>query len=124
MVDLINGNKTEMSIDTKSDIWALGCLFFKTCFSVDAFESALGISNQRFFFPTTPYRSEAIKDLISSIFVQANKRPNIHKIISDICRIGNIHVPTIQTKPNDTHHSTTPKTPKKTNSVAYPAKSC
>eukprot|EP01107_Rhizomastix_libera_P012753 TRINITY_DN3291_c0_g1_i1.p1 TRINITY_DN3291_c0_g1~~TRINITY_DN3291_c0_g1_i1.p1 ORF type:complete len:639 (+),score=193.45 TRINITY_DN3291_c0_g1_i1:19-1935(+) len=87
MVDL----HRDWPIDTKSDIWALGCLLFKIAYGTDAFEGPLGIVNGKFFFPRTIRFSPEFQQLISNMFVvEPSKRMDISEVIAQVCKLANI----------------------------------
>ncbi|KAJ3430851.1 numb-associated kinase isoform a [Anaeramoeba flamelloides] len=83
MIDLFLRQK----IDTKSDIWALGCILFKLLFFEDAFNegSTLQILNKAYRIPTKHnYRKEVI-DLIPFMLISdPAERPDIHEVIKKL----------------------------------------
>ncbi|KAJ6228075.1 numb-associated kinase [Anaeramoeba flamelloides] len=83
MIDLFLRQK----IDTKSDIWALGCILYKLLFFEDAFNegSTLQILNKAYKIPTRHnYRKEVI-DLIPFMLVSdPAERPDIHEVIKKL----------------------------------------
>ncbi len=54
-------------LTVKSDIWALGCIYYTLCFLKHPFQDAgnLGILNENIQIPTSSYVSEASRTLIS-----------------------------------------------------------
>ncbi|KAI6176223.1 Kinase domain protein [Aphelenchoides bicaudatus] len=77
MIDLFSN----IPIDTKSDIWALGVLLFKLCYFTLPFgESAMAIQNGNFTFPETPEIPEEIKAIINLCLTASSKhRLNIYQ---------------------------------------------
>ncbi|KAH7730624.1 NAK/BIKE protein kinase [Aphelenchoides avenae] len=75
MIDLFS----DVPIDTKSDIWALGVMLYKLCYFALPFgESALAIQNGTFSFPEAPEIPEEIKAIINLLLTtSARHRPNI-----------------------------------------------
>ncbi|EPX71747.1 NAK protein kinase Ppk38 [Schizosaccharomyces octosporus yFS286] len=92
MLDLRRG----FGIDEKSDIWALGILFYKLCYYTTPFEQQgpLAILNVNYMFPPLPSYSSRLKRLISAL-LQPNpwQRPNIYQTLAEICNMQNIPVP-------------------------------
>ncbi|WBW74678.1 Ark1/Prk1 family protein kinase Ppk38 [Schizosaccharomyces osmophilus] len=83
-------------IDEKSDIWALGILFYKLCYYTTPFEQQgpLAILNVNYVFPPLPSYSSRLKRLISAL-LQPNpwQRPNIYQTLTEICHMQNVPVP-------------------------------
>ena len=71
MIDLYS-NKP---INTKSDIWALGCLLYKLCYYSTPFgESLLAIQEGRFTLPDNKanFYSKHLNSIISNIYFENN----------------------------------------------------
>lgn len=71
-------------INTKYDIWSLGCLLYKLCTYKDAFNAneALGILNARINYPADPVVDINMKALIKFILnPNPDYRPNIDEIL-------------------------------------------
>ncbi|XP_047144558.1 BMP-2-inducible protein kinase isoform X1 [Hydra vulgaris] len=123
MIDLYSGHV----IDTKSDIWALGCLLFKFCFFVPPFgESTLAIQSGNFSFPENSKYSKELHNLISSILIpDPVKRPNIHQVIKMAFKLaGCLNPPNLsKTVIKDTSVSTSLTEKKRKSSVPSQPKS-
>ncbi|XP_057308841.1 AP2-associated protein kinase 1-like [Hydractinia symbiolongicarpus] len=80
MIDLYAGH----IIDTKSDIWAMGCLLYKLCFFTTPFgESTLAIQSGQFTFPETSKYSRDLHALICYILnPDPSQRPDIYQVAS------------------------------------------
>lgn len=80
MLDLYNNYK----IDSKVDIWALGCALYVLCFSKHPFDDAakLRIINGKYQIPSTDKEFGDFHDLIRCLLqINPNDRPNIHEVI-------------------------------------------
>ncbi|EGD73923.1 NAK protein kinase [Salpingoeca rosetta] len=64
MIDLYQ----KRTIDTRADVWALGCLLYKLMFFADAFEdSTLSVLNGRYKIPDDHSFSQELMDLLASL---------------------------------------------------------
>lgn len=76
------------SIGKKSDIWALGCLFFKLCYSKLPFDSIDQITNSDLHFPESPKYTEQLKNLIVLMLQKSpENRTSIIEVIEMIRKI-------------------------------------
>ena len=69
-------------VDTKADVWMLGCVIFSLCFGYHPFQDAqkIGILNAQYFMPNDEYDriSQKLRDLCCVILVpNPADRPNI-----------------------------------------------
>lgn len=72
-------------IDTKADVWALGCLLYYLAFGKLAFvgEAKLQVLNGDVSLPPRPQRPQPMKDLIRLMLtVQPADRPNIDSVLT------------------------------------------
>ncbi|EEB08880.1 NAK protein kinase Ppk38 [Schizosaccharomyces japonicus yFS275] len=92
MIDTSHG----IGIDEKSDIWALGVLFYKLCYFITPFEQQgpVAILNVSYSFPQTPPYSTRLKRLISTLLKpHPSQRPNIYQTLHEICSLRNVPTP-------------------------------
>ncbi|KAJ3427672.1 numb-associated kinase isoform a [Anaeramoeba flamelloides] len=83
MIDLYRKQK----IDTKVDIWALGCLLYKILYFKDCFdeETELQILNEAYSFPKNPkYSKRIIKFIKWMLTPDPKKRPNIDQVMEHV----------------------------------------
>ncbi|ESZ95123.1 hypothetical protein SBOR_4490 [Sclerotinia borealis F-4128] len=86
----------KLSIDEKSDIWALGVLLYKLCYYTTPFEAQgqLAILNASYKFPSYPTFSDPLKNLIASMLKEKpTSRPNIYQVLRESCLMQGIEVP-------------------------------
>lgn len=78
MIDLYSN----LSITTKSDIWALGCLLYKLCFFTLPFgESSLAIQNGNFTIPDNSRYTKKLHQLIKYMLeLDPSIRPDIYQV--------------------------------------------
>ncbi|TQS37676.1 hypothetical protein Golomagni_01840 [Golovinomyces magnicellulatus] len=84
-----------LSIDEKSDIWALGVLLYKLCFYTTPFEAQgqLAILNASFTFPDYPIFSDKLKALIASMLREnPHSRPNIYQVLREACSMQGLDI--------------------------------
>lgn len=80
MLDLYNN----YAIDSKVDIWALGCVLFVLCFNRHPFEDAakLRIINGKFQIPATDKEFTEFHDLIRQLLqIDPSGRPDINEVM-------------------------------------------
>ncbi|RKF55710.1 Serine-threonine protein kinase [Golovinomyces cichoracearum] len=85
----------KLSIDEKSDIWALGVLLYKLCFYTTPFEAQgqLAILNASFTFPDYPIFSDKLKALIASMLKESpHLRPNIYQVLREACSMQGLDI--------------------------------
>ncbi|DBB05603.1 TPA: hypothetical protein ACH3X1_012546 [Trebouxia sp. C0004] len=78
-------------IDTKADIWALGCLLYYLAYAKLAFmgEAKLQVLNGDFTLPPRPQRPQNMKDLIRLMLtVQPAERPNIDSVLDRLGKLA------------------------------------
>ncbi|EEB09269.1 NAK protein kinase Ppk29 [Schizosaccharomyces japonicus yFS275] len=84
------------AIDEKSDIWALGVLFYKLCYYTTPFENQgpAAMVTATYVFPPFPPYSGYIKRLISTM-LHKNPccRPNIFQVQQEICMLRGTQLP-------------------------------
>lgn len=86
MCDLFRRDK----IDTKADVWALGCVLFKLCTFEDAFPegSNLQILNCRYKWPDHRSIDPRLKSLVEKCFViSPEQRPTVRQILGELYRM-------------------------------------
>ncbi|ODQ57881.1 hypothetical protein WICANDRAFT_33608, partial [Wickerhamomyces anomalus NRRL Y-366-8] len=92
MIDLYKN----VSIDYKSDIWALGVFLYKLMYYTTPFEAQgeLAILHGFFQFPPAPKYPSRLKNLIIIMLqVDVNLRPNIYQVVYELCDILGKEVP-------------------------------
>lgn len=95
MLDLYNNFK----IDSKSDIWALGCVLFVLCFNKHPFEDAakLRIINAKYQIPSTDTEFKEFNDLIRCMLqIDPSDRPNINEVMYHLENIAHTKSITFQ----------------------------
>ncbi|XP_041358750.1 cyclin-G-associated kinase-like [Gigantopelta aegis] len=78
-------------INEAADIWALGCVLFKLCFSEHPFEDSakLRILNANFAIPESDTEHTVLHDLIRSMLkIDPSDRPNVNDIIDRIHEVA------------------------------------
>eukprot|EP00054_Salpingoeca_dolichothecata_P015404 m.88748 g.88748 ORF g.88748 m.88748 type:complete len:544 (-) comp21474_c0_seq2:22-1653(-) len=97
MVDLYS----HKPIDTKSDIWALGCVLFKLMFFEDAFqESKLSILSAKYKVPEEHKYSDAIMSLLRGMLEpDSDRRLDISAVVQKAFQLRNLPSPLGMTTP-------------------------
>lgn len=74
-------------INTKADVWALGCILFKLCTFKDAFGdgSNLQILNVKYQWPQNKNINQKFKDIVKYIFnVNPTNRPSARDVLAEL----------------------------------------
>eukprot|EP00123_Amoebidium_parasiticum_P014235 comp22405_c0_seq1/m.33487 comp22405_c0_seq1/g.33487 ORF comp22405_c0_seq1/g.33487 comp22405_c0_seq1/m.33487 type:complete len:655 (-) comp22405_c0_seq1:232-2196(-) len=91
MVDLYLNKK----IDTKLDIWALGCLLYKLCYFTTPFgDSIMQIAGAQYSIPSHPQYSPAIRSLLGFMLVaDPTARPDIAAVCDKVYALRGLPSP-------------------------------
>eukprot|EP01087_Luapelamoeba_hula_P013480 TRINITY_DN3848_c0_g1_i2.p1 TRINITY_DN3848_c0_g1~~TRINITY_DN3848_c0_g1_i2.p1 ORF type:complete len:460 (-),score=81.45 TRINITY_DN3848_c0_g1_i2:83-1462(-) len=107
MVDLYR----EDFIDTKVDIWSLGCMVYKLAFYNDPFEGKLGILNGRYRIPDNSIYSSRLHNFIAYLLqTDPVKRPDIFDVLQTLG--VNVQRPVTQTSRPPRRTNNEPASPK------------
>lgn len=89
----VGGTFQDETVDTRVDIWSLGCCLYAGAFKMNPFDNEvsrggslkLAINNAKFSFPSKHPYSKGLIQLITSLVVrEPSKRPLIDSVISVI----------------------------------------
>eukprot|EP01122_Echinamoeba_exundans_P010235 TRINITY_DN3781_c0_g1_i1.p1 TRINITY_DN3781_c0_g1~~TRINITY_DN3781_c0_g1_i1.p1 ORF type:complete len:1177 (+),score=213.01 TRINITY_DN3781_c0_g1_i1:145-3675(+) len=90
----------EKPIDTKADVWALGCLLYKCCFLLLPFEdgtSRLAILNAKLEFPaaqSAAYSSQLLQLIKTMLQPDPDHRPDIWAVLQQLATWRGVSAPT------------------------------